>query len=83
MRKLLSVSIPDDLKDDLEASARDRGTTTSELVREALRAHLWQLRLSAIQAYGAEQAEARGVAPEDVERIVDQVRDEARTSRRT
>lgn len=72
--KLLSVSIPDDLMRETEAMARAKGTTKSELVREALRRQVSLEQLHDLQRYGRRQAEERGVGPEDVEALVDDVR---------
>jgi Arc/MetJ-type ribon-helix-helix transcriptional regulator len=56
--------------------AGERGQTKSEFVRESLRRQLWQERWDEIQRYGRAQAERLGIGPEDVERLVDEVRDE-------
>lgn len=78
MSKRLSVTIPDDLKADLERSARKRRTTTSELVREALRAYVWEVGFEDVQAYGAANAQARAITQEDVEPLIDQLRSTGR-----
>jgi len=74
MSRLLSVSIPDELADEAEELARASGKTKSEVVRDALRRHLQHERFGDLQRYGREQAEARGVGPEDVEALVDELR---------
>ena len=74
MSKLLSVSLPDDLAEETGALARALGKTRSEVVRDALRRHLQRERLSALQEYGREQAEVRGIGPDDAEALVDAVR---------
>ena len=74
MSKLLSVSVPDDLLSEAEALARAQRKTKSEVVRDALRRHLLLERFYDLQRYGHEQAERRGVGPEDVESLVDQTR---------
>ncbi len=79
MAKLLSVSIPDDLMREAEAVARASGKTKSELVRDALRRQIDLEQFRELQRYGRGRAEERGIGPEDVERLVDEVR----TSRRT
>lgn len=78
MSKLLSVSIPDDLSRQAEAVASAQGKTKSELVRDALRAHLRRERLREIQAYAQEKAERLGIGPEDVEDLIDEMRSESR-----
>lgn len=68
------MSIPDDLMDEAEAAARARGTTKSEIVREALRRQLAIEELRELRAYGRQQAEKLGIGPDDVEALVDDVR---------
>lgn len=76
MTKLLSVSVSDELMRDAEAIAEARGTTKSELVREALRRQIELEQLRELQRYGRRQAERRGIGPEDVEALVDEQRDD-------
>jgi len=75
MSRLLSVSVPDDLAGALESLAKDTGRTKSEVVREALRRQVQVGRFTALQEYGQELAEARGVGPEDSEALIDDLRD--------
>jgi CopG family transcriptional regulator/antitoxin EndoAI len=72
--RLLSVSVSDDLLRQAEALARSQGKTKSEVVREALRRHVQLERLHALQRYGRQQAEQRGIGPEDAETLVDALR---------
>lgn len=72
--KILSVSIPDELMASTEALARESGRTKSEVVRQALRAHVLEARLKTAWSYGEDWAEARGIATEDVEDLIDEVR---------
>lgn len=74
MSRLLSVSVPDELLEQIEAMADERGQTKSEFVRESLRRRLWRERWNETQAYGRAQAERLGIGPEDVEDLVDEVR---------
>ncbi|MBA3412721.1 MAG: ribbon-helix-helix protein, CopG family [Actinobacteria bacterium] len=78
MAKLLSVSIPDELMRDVEAIARARGETKSEVVRDALRRQVELERLRELQRYGRRQAEVRGIGPEDAEALVDDLRGRSR-----
>lgn len=78
MAKLLSVSLPDSLMADAEAVAREQGRSKSELVRDALRAHVATQRLRALQDHGRVAAEVRAIGPDDAERLVDEVRSERR-----
>ena len=59
---------------DAEAVARARRTTTSELVRDALRRQVQLERLRELQRYGRSRAEERGIGPEDAEALVDEIR---------
>lgn len=74
MAKLLSVSLPDELMREAEAIARAQGKTKSEFVRDALRRQVELERLRELQRYGRRRAEERGVGPEDVEALVDELR---------
>ena len=74
MSRILSVSVPDELVEAVEAVALAQGKTKSELVREALRRHVELERFRALQRYAREQAERRGLGPEDVEALVDELR---------
>lgn len=72
--KLLSVSIPDELMESTEAVARRSGQTKSEVVREALRAHVLDEELAEVFRYWESWAEAAGIGPEDAEDLVDEMR---------
>lgn len=78
MARLLSVSVPDQLLAEAEAVAEGRGQSKSEFVREALRAHVDLQRFRALQNDARSAAERRGIGPEDVEDIVDEVRSGSR-----
>jgi predicted transcriptional regulator len=74
MSRLLSVSIPDELAAEAEALAHATGKTKSEVVRDALRRHVQHEHFVDLQRYARDRAEARGVGPEDVEGMVDELR---------
>lgn len=74
MAKLLSVSIPDELMREAEAVALARGTTKSELVRDALRRQVELEQLRELQRYGRRLAEERAIGPDDAEALVDELR---------
>ncbi|HEY1855328.1 MAG TPA: ribbon-helix-helix domain-containing protein [Solirubrobacterales bacterium] len=74
MSRLLSVSLPDDLADETDALAESLGKTRSEVVRDALRRQVQVERFAALQGYGRERAEGRGIGPEDAEALVDELR---------
>jgi predicted transcriptional regulator len=72
--KLLSVSLPDELDERVEAAAAAVGKTKSEFAREALRREVWLQEWRRIQEYGARQAERLGIGPEDIEGLIDDMR---------
>jgi metal-responsive CopG/Arc/MetJ family transcriptional regulator len=74
MSRLLSVSIPDELAAEAEALALATGKTKSEVVRDALRRHIQHEHFAGLQRYGRNRAESLGVGPEDVEKLVDELR---------
>ncbi len=76
MSRLLSVSVPDDLAEEIESLVETSGKTKSELVRDALRRQIRLERLSSLQSFGQRQAEVAGIGPEDVEDLIDQFRAE-------
>ena len=74
MSRLLSVSVPDDLADEIESLARTSGRTKSELVRDALRRQIRLERFATLQRFGQNRAESAGIGPEDIEELVDDLR---------
>jgi metal-responsive CopG/Arc/MetJ family transcriptional regulator len=74
MGKLLSVSLPDELSQSTDDLAAAQGRTRSEVVRDALRSYLWRERWREATRGARAAAEREAVGPEDVERVVDEVR---------
>jgi len=74
MSRLLSVSLPEDLAEETDALAQSLGKTRSEVVRDALRRQVQVERFAALQRYGRNRAEERGIGPEDAEVLVDELR---------
>ncbi len=74
MSKLLSVSLPDELSQGTDDLAAAQGRTRSEVVRDALRSYLWRERWRDASREAEAEAERRGRGPEDVERLVDELR---------
>lgn len=74
MSKLLSVSLPDELSDSTDELAAVQGRTRSEVVRDALRSYLWRERWSMATREARARAERKGIAPEDAEPLVDEIR---------
>lgn len=67
MRTVLSVSFPEEMAVKLDKLARESGRTRSEIVKEALRAYLWEERFRAFRAAVRPKAKKLGfVTDEDV-----------------
>lgn len=67
MRESISISLPAELKDELDQAMAAEGVSRSDLVREALRAYLFARRFRTLRAAMLPYAEARGVfTDEDV-----------------
>ena len=75
MSRLLSVSLPDDLSERTDRLAAAQGRTRSELVRDALRSYLWRERWSLATRDARARAELEGIAPEDAEQLIDEIRE--------
>jgi metal-responsive CopG/Arc/MetJ family transcriptional regulator len=74
MSKLLSVSLPDELSRSTDDLAAVQGRTRSEVVRDALRSYLWRERWREATREAEAMAERRGIGPDDVERLIDELR---------
>lgn len=74
MSRLLSVSLPDELSRSTDDLAAAQGRTRSEIVRDALRSYVWRERWREAVRETEAEAERRGVGPEDVESLVDELR---------
>jgi metal-responsive CopG/Arc/MetJ family transcriptional regulator len=71
MRESTSISLPADLKDELDQAMAAEGTSRSDLVRDALPACLLARRFRELRAAMLPYAEAQGVfTDEDVFRLV-------------
>lgn len=74
MSRLLSVSVPDELRESTDALAAAQGRSRSELVRDALRSYLWRERWALSTREARSVAERKGVGPEEAEDLVDETR---------
>ncbi len=71
MRESISISLPEDLKAELDAAVRAEGVSRSDVVREAVREYLFIKRFRALRQELIPYAEAAGVfTDEDVFRAV-------------
>lgn len=67
MRKTVSISLPEDLKQQLDAVADEESLSRSDVVRQALNDYLFVRRFRTLRARLMSQAQARGVfTDEDV-----------------
>ena len=74
--KTITFSLPPDMADQVREVMKDEGRTMSELVREALRVYMEEREWRRLQRYGRLRAREQNLAPEDVERLVDEHRAE-------
>ena len=71
MRESISISLPEDIKAELDRFSESEGVSRSDTVRAALQEYLFIRRLRALRAEMMPYAEAQGVFnDEDVFRIV-------------
>lgn len=75
MSRLLSVSLPDELSATTDAVAAAQGRSRSEVVRDALRSYVWREQWSDATRDARARAERAGIGPEDVEDVIDELRD--------
>lgn len=67
MRESISISLPEELKTELDEAVRAEGVSRSDVVREALREYLFIRRFQALRRELMPYAEAQGVfTDEDV-----------------
>ena len=76
--KILPISLPREMLDNVTQLAKKEHRTKSELVREALRRYIEDKEWETIRAYGAARAKARGITEADVDRIIHEPRQEKR-----
>ncbi len=71
MRTVISVSFPEKLASELEKVAEETGRTKSEIIKEALRAYLWEERFRKIKKKVIAKAKKKGiVTDEDVFKVI-------------
>jgi CopG family transcriptional regulator/antitoxin EndoAI len=78
--KTITISLPPEMAAQVEEVMREEGRTRSELLREALRRYLEGREWGRILRYGQRRATELGIAPEDVERLIDEYRTETQQS---
>jgi metal-responsive CopG/Arc/MetJ family transcriptional regulator len=71
MRESISISLPEELKDELDRVTESEGISRSDLVREAVREYLFARRFRALRQELMPYAEAQGIyTDEDVFRAI-------------
>ena len=80
--KTLSVTLPPAMLSRAARLAKKEHRTMSELVREALRQYERQRWWEQTNAYGRAQADALGIGEDDVDRLIQEARQETQEKRR-
>lgn len=65
MRTVLSVSLPENISEDLEKFAKNSGRNKSDIVKESLSLFLWEMKLRNTQKKLASKAKQLGIVSED------------------
>jgi CopG family transcriptional regulator/antitoxin EndoAI len=71
---VLSISLPPELSSDLDSVASQERRSRSELVREAVRQYILQLRWKTLRQKASLKAVEKGLREADVERLIDEER---------
>lgn len=79
---VVSVSLPPELVRRVTEHVKNAGTSRSHLVMEALEQYLWLEKWRQLQAYGFERAVDLNLTVGDVERLIDEFRQEKRSTGR-
>jgi CopG family transcriptional regulator/antitoxin EndoAI len=72
--KIVNLSFPEDMLDEMDKAAKQEFRSRSDLVREAVRRYLLRKELNDQYAYGESKAKEFGIKPEDVNQLVKDVR---------
>lgn len=81
--KVVPISLPESLLDEIDQVAESESRTRSELMREATRSYLTERKeWNALFRYGQEQAKKLGLTTEDVPRLIKEVREELAKEKR-
>ena len=72
--KVITFSLPPEMAERVREVMAEEDRTMSELVREALRLYMDDREWRSLVRYGQRRAREQGIAPEDVERLVDEFR---------
>ena len=72
--KIITFSLPPEMAERVREVMAEEDRTMSELIREALRLYMDDREWRSLVRYGQRRAREQGIAPEDVERLVDEFR---------
>lgn len=65
MRTVLSVSLPEDMANELEKFAKSTGRNKSDIVKESIGLFLWEMKLRAVQKKLSPKAKRLGLVSEE------------------
>lgn len=65
MRTVLSVSLPEQIAEELDKVAKRTGRNKSDIVKESLSLFLWEMKLKAVQKTLGPKAKRRGLVGEE------------------
>lgn len=65
MRTVLSVSLPEQIAEELDKVAKRTGRNKSDIVKESLSLFLWETKLKAVQKTLGPKAKRRGLVSEE------------------
>ena len=72
--KVITFSLPPEMAEQVREVMAEEDRTMSQLIREALRLYMDDREWRSLVRYGQRRAREQGIAPEDVERLVDELR---------
>ena len=81
--KTLTFSLPPEMEAQVRRVMKEDDLSVSELLRQSIRLFMEERDWRRLERYGRLRSGGQGIAPEDVERLVDVRRDEQDQARRT
>ncbi len=72
--KVITFSLPPEMTEQVKQVMAEEDRTMSSLIREALRLYMDDREWRSLVRYGQRRAREQGIAPEDVERLVEELR---------
>lgn len=74
--KIISVSLPQMLAEQIQESARGMGKSRSQLFQDAVQQYLTLSKWKELQGYGVARAIQKRIKPEDTNHLIDEYRNE-------